>query len=87
MATILEAQNQMDQFFKEKLNKKGVIKEVTQTDSGWKGLFEALEKNELLKQMGHDVVDRTLYKIELDKYLNTTSYGVYNPKEEKEEKS
>ena len=85
MASVIEAQRKIEAFFKKELKKKGIVKEVKKTSGGWRGLFEALEKNELLLEKGFDVVDRALYKIELDDALNTTSYGVYQGEPAEEE--
>ena len=78
MATILDAQREMENFFKKQLKKRGVMKEVTKIASGWRGFFEVLEVNELLLEKGFQVSDRKLYKIELDDKLHTTSYGVHS---------
>ena len=84
MATILEAQKKMEEFFKKDLKKRGTIKEVSKSSQGWKGLFEALEENELLKQKGFPVTDRISYKIELDEGLNTVGYGPYTGESQEE---
>ena len=85
MASVIEAQRKIENFFKKELKKKGIVKEVKKTSGGWKGLFEALEINELLLEKGFDVVDRAFYQVELDDALNTTSYGIYKGETEEEE--
>ena len=77
MATILEAQKKIEEFFKKSLKKRGTIKEVSKIPQGWRGIFDALEDNELLKEKGFPVTDRISYKIELDEALNTVGYGPY----------
>lgn len=84
MATIIEAQKKMESFFKKDLKKKGSVKDVSKSPQGWKGLFEALEINELLLEKGHEVTERMLYRIELDETLNPTSYGIYQGEMEEE---
>lgn len=84
MATILEVKKKMEEFFKKDLKKIGTIKEVSKIPQGWRGLFEALEENELLKRQGFPVTDRVSYKIELDEGLNTTSYSLYTGESQEE---
>lgn len=84
MASIMEAQNKIESFFLNDLKKNGVVREVSRTDRGWKGLFETLEINELLLEKGHEVIDRIVYQVELDETLNPTGYGVYRGETEGE---
>lgn len=88
MASILEVQDKLIDFFGKELKKDANairVIEVSKAEDGWIGILEITETNLYLKKMGYPLIyDKNVYRVMLDDNLNVLSYKQQIPGREEE---